>query len=389
MPDTSYNYTKAINSDQLSDEIRASSIVTALDYINTNGTAVTIYFKAALSQGDQTTLDSIVSNHTPLAYYEPGSALSGSASSAADVISSFLATPFSKIVVQISGTWVGTVQFQGSIDNSTWISVKGMPVGVVSDYTPVSNTTANGTWVVPVTFKYFRVRVSDYTSGTINGEVLSVDNSEQLLAPQLSTPTTPINDHTLQPIGMGKGVINSANYTQSVVLSNHSGDTFTYLSTLTANTQSYICSQDFSVRVPVVGVSGTQITVKSGMGALLGNGSYTLCNAAVIDVQVPVDSPIYEVWGLLFDVNGNGNDDFLVCQVVDTVGVVSPPGTVLKEYDMCWARILLKLVKFFTPDGTPGIIPATVTMRMNYYSSISSGTINVYLDYVVTIKNSF
>lgn len=47
----------AVNVSKLSTEIQASSIVTALDYINTNGDAIAIVFKAELSAEDKTTLD--------------------------------------------------------------------------------------------------------------------------------------------------------------------------------------------------------------------------------------------------------------------------------------------------------------------------------------------
>lgn len=46
-----------INAENLADEIRASPIVTALDYVSTNGSTVYIVFKATLSSGDKTLLD--------------------------------------------------------------------------------------------------------------------------------------------------------------------------------------------------------------------------------------------------------------------------------------------------------------------------------------------
>lgn len=62
------NYTKEINSDRLSQEIRLSAITVALDYINTAGTSVNIFFKADLSESEITLLDAILASHvnTPL-----------------------------------------------------------------------------------------------------------------------------------------------------------------------------------------------------------------------------------------------------------------------------------------------------------------------------------
>jgi hypothetical protein len=52
-----------VNSDTLTVEIQDSSIVTALDKINTAGDVCDIWFKDALSSGDQTTLDAVVAAH--------------------------------------------------------------------------------------------------------------------------------------------------------------------------------------------------------------------------------------------------------------------------------------------------------------------------------------
>ena len=53
-----------VASDRLTLEIQASSIVTALERIDTDGDACDIWFKAALSAGDETTLDGIVATHS-------------------------------------------------------------------------------------------------------------------------------------------------------------------------------------------------------------------------------------------------------------------------------------------------------------------------------------
>ena len=59
---------KIVNSDRLIQEISISSIIVALDHLDTSPIEADIYFKAELSTQDKTTLDTIVSNHsgTPL-----------------------------------------------------------------------------------------------------------------------------------------------------------------------------------------------------------------------------------------------------------------------------------------------------------------------------------
>jgi hypothetical protein len=63
-----YNFTKAVATDRLTFEIQISSITKALDYITTNGTALSIFFKEALSESEEATLGTLVTNHvaTPL-----------------------------------------------------------------------------------------------------------------------------------------------------------------------------------------------------------------------------------------------------------------------------------------------------------------------------------
>jgi hypothetical protein len=64
MADSEYDYTMiAVAIDSLTLQIQQSSIVTALDYINVYGTAVSIFFKAPLSTADQTTLNAVVAAH--------------------------------------------------------------------------------------------------------------------------------------------------------------------------------------------------------------------------------------------------------------------------------------------------------------------------------------
>lgn len=61
-----YSYTKEnFNGDQLIQEIQNSDITIAFDYFSALGSALDIYFKANLSEGEETILDGIVSNHVP------------------------------------------------------------------------------------------------------------------------------------------------------------------------------------------------------------------------------------------------------------------------------------------------------------------------------------
>ena len=58
-----YSYQKETDLDQLTEEIRNSDIVTALDHVDFDGTYTIVYFKASLSSNDKTILDTVVSDH--------------------------------------------------------------------------------------------------------------------------------------------------------------------------------------------------------------------------------------------------------------------------------------------------------------------------------------
>ena len=67
--------------------------------------------------------------------------------------------------VQITGTWVGTVQFEGTVDGSNWFGVNAVPIpsGAFA-----ASATANGQWQIDTGgLSGVRVRCSAYTSGTI------------------------------------------------------------------------------------------------------------------------------------------------------------------------------------------------------------------------------
>jgi hypothetical protein len=65
---------------------------------------------------------------------------------------------------QITGTWVGTITFESTIDDETWVSVSA--TNRASGATG-STTTANGVFNIPSTgVRSVRARMSAYTSGT-------------------------------------------------------------------------------------------------------------------------------------------------------------------------------------------------------------------------------
>lgn len=64
--------------------------------------------------------------------------------------------------VNITGTFVGTVTFQGSLDGITWFSLKAEEAAAG---TVVSSTTAVGAWIIRSFPLFVRAIMSAYTSG--------------------------------------------------------------------------------------------------------------------------------------------------------------------------------------------------------------------------------
>jgi len=91
-----------------------------------------------------------------------------SADSGADsVLSVALNGPgdFGSASISISGTFVGTVQFEASGDGSTWDSIEASDL--VGD-APVDSASAPGLWQLSVSaLTNLRVRCSAFTSGVI------------------------------------------------------------------------------------------------------------------------------------------------------------------------------------------------------------------------------
>lgn len=70
-------------------------------------------------------------------------------------------------VVQITGTFVGTLSFEATLDGTNWAGLTGVSVGAASQDSLSGTATAAGMWKGNVAgYAKFRVRMSAYTSGT-------------------------------------------------------------------------------------------------------------------------------------------------------------------------------------------------------------------------------
>lgn len=78
---------------------------------------------------------------------------------------------YGTVGVQITGTFVGTVSFEGSNDGATWVALQAKPSDSV---TLVTSATAPGLWMVLVAgVGQFRARISAFTSGAITAKAIA------------------------------------------------------------------------------------------------------------------------------------------------------------------------------------------------------------------------
>lgn len=86
-----------------------------------------------------------------------------------DVVDSLDVSSFAFVSLQLTGTWVATVKFEGSNNNGTFDPIVSQNMSEpLEPYT--STTQSVGMFKIPTSFKYLRVRVTSYTSGIVDCE---------------------------------------------------------------------------------------------------------------------------------------------------------------------------------------------------------------------------
>jgi hypothetical protein len=83
----------------------------------------------------------------------------------ADLVPATDVSLYKFFALQINGTWVGTLSFQGSNDGITFLSVSAYSFNAGS----VTNFTANDLFQAPIGYRFLRVRMTGYTSGQALG----------------------------------------------------------------------------------------------------------------------------------------------------------------------------------------------------------------------------
>ena len=89
----------------------------------------------------------------------------------ADLVASTDVSAYKWWSLHVTGTFTGTLTFQGSNDNSNWTSVEGANLATTSSIstTLLAAGVQNLLYAGMVAFRYLRIRMTAYTSGTATG----------------------------------------------------------------------------------------------------------------------------------------------------------------------------------------------------------------------------
>lgn len=132
------------------------------------------------SLGQKTTAQSapvvLASDQSPVFTRSANAIVSGNGTAAnTDLFPSTDVSQYAVAMLQITGTFVGTITFQGSNDGTNFVSVNAQTISNGTT-TIVQTATAAGMFKIPIHFRFLRIRMTAYTSGTAVGTTLLSSN---------------------------------------------------------------------------------------------------------------------------------------------------------------------------------------------------------------------
>ena len=114
----------------------------------------------------------IASDQSPVATKAGYSSMTGLTAGAlnADLVPSTDVSQYSRLSLQVTGTWSGTLTSAFSNDGVNFVSAAIIPIDGVNTFTiPRLTFTVNDIYSIPVRGQFFRCRMTSYTSGTATG----------------------------------------------------------------------------------------------------------------------------------------------------------------------------------------------------------------------------
>lgn len=147
----------------------------------------------------------------------------------------------SGVAIQVTGTWVGTLQFEGTIDGTNWVTVNGVVAG---NSTPGPTITTNGIIrLTPSGLAQVRITSTAWTSGTASISIRASDGSGGTFLNQSLTAGT----NLIGKVGIDQttpGTTNKVNISTDGQVSTN-GTVFTF-STVNSTTTQLAASATFA-----------------------------------------------------------------------------------------------------------------------------------------------
>ena len=160
--------------------------------------------------------------------------------------------------VDLRGTFVATMIFQGTVDGTNWVTLAAVPVGNGVNVASVVSATAAGAWIGSgAGLQQVRVQASAYTSGTVTVVIRASSSSFVVTSLNTGATTLPISG-TLTGVTTVSTVTNG-NLGFPGIITDVTSAALTTTTTSATFTPTYGCS--YMISIPVTAVSGTSPTL--------------------------------------------------------------------------------------------------------------------------------
>jgi hypothetical protein len=125
-------------------------------------------------------------------------------------------------VIDIRGTFVGTITFQSSVDNINWVTTNAIPLGSAGNASATSTVTTTGAWLMPASGSTrIKAIMTLYTSGSATVVMRADPDASFNYSALIGTPAVALaaSTHTIGDIGLHYRPSASGAATVSTVMS--------------------------------------------------------------------------------------------------------------------------------------------------------------------------
>jgi len=163
--------------------------------------------------------------------------------------------------VDVRGTFVGTITFQGTIDGTNWFNISVVPAGGGVNVAAVTTTAAVGAWVGSANgMQQVRANMTAYTSGSATITLRAMQAIGVVQNYPTGQTTQPVSGTVTSNIGTGTlAAVTSANLGIPGTIADVASAALTTTTTTAAFTPTFGCS--YEVNIPVTVISGTTPTL--------------------------------------------------------------------------------------------------------------------------------